>query len=135
MSGFHLILWLVGIVGSFWLGVAVGRRDTAAPPQGPADALRGEELPEQPLRLVDSPAAPLEPVEVMGKRKPEWPSFGAPRLIAYREHEYAGPISCCGCGQRLVLGEHFFEIPLPHQVDGAMLAVCMDCHRSDSVDL
>jgi hypothetical protein len=59
------------------------------------------------------------------------PSFGAPAKVVYRRADYGDePLRCSGdrCGHHLLAdGETFYEIPLPENGPGAMVAVCLPC--------
>lgn len=153
-----LIVLLVALFGSLVVGWWIGRRElrrtmeaaqvpregqqrhpasTVAPPL----ALRPTSAQNAAFKgYVDSVASTrvmTEPEAAnVGTRKPEFPSFGRPELIIYDPAKYEAPLFCCKHVGAMEPGRMFYEIPLfPEQGNGAMLAVCLSCYRSDTDDL
>ena len=82
---------------------------------------------------VDLTASPEALQRFVAQRKPlpAFPSFGKPVLVEYDPDQFEAPLACCSCGNVLQRRQQYFEIPLPDQGEGALLAVCWPCHEKE----
>lgn len=78
-----------------------------------------------PLVLKESPTPLMGPFNI--------PTFGAPKLATYRAEDFENPLRCGTCSRQLAEEESFYEIPLPEQPEGALLAVCLMCYGKSYV--